>query len=187
MKIGLDLDGCLYNFEDSLREFLRSEDYPEGLMTEPQRWSFHDDWGLSYEEFRDACNEGVDEGYVFSCGEPYEGVQEGVRRIKEMGHSIHIITARAYGSPGMAQLNTARWLAAYGIEYDTLTFSHDKTVVQTDVMLEDNIGNYEALEAAGTIAVLMDRPWNRGTPEDYRRTRVLSMDHFVELIEEMHD
>lgn len=185
MKIGIDLDGVCFNFEDSLRAYLvRELGFSKMMCPDPTRWDFHNDWGLSYEDFKHACNEGVNAGYVFLYGDPYPGVVEGVNRIKDMGHSVHVITARAYGNPGIAQLNTDTWLAKHKIPYDTITYARDKTVVPTDFMIDDAIHNYEALEAAGTCAVLMDRAWNRGTPEDHRRMRALDMRHFADMIEE---
>ena len=184
MRIGLDLDGCLYNFEDSVRQYLAGHGYPRELMPDPERWSFHEDWGLTLEAFKTTCNRGVNDGVIFNYGRPYDGVTESVQRIRDAGHTIHVITARFYGEPGVAQMLTVSWLARYSIPFDTITFSHDKTVVPTDFMIEDNIRNYDALEEAGTCAVLMDRAWNRGTPEDYRRLRAFDMPHFADMIEE---
>jgi len=55
---------------------------------------------------------------------------------------------------------TARVLERDGIKYHSLTFSGDKTIVRTDMMVDDKPENYNALRAVGTDAYLLTRPWN---------------------------
>lgn len=189
MRVSVDVDGVLHNFEGGLRAFLRDKwGHPEHLMTDPQQWSFHDDWGLTLQQFKDACNAGVNARYVFFKGDPYEGAAEAMQRIKADGHEIHIVTARFYGAPGMAQYLTARWLDKYHIPYDTLTFSRDKTVVQSDVMVEDNLDNAYALRNADIEAVVMDRPWNKGERIQHLSwpmRRVGNMIEFADMLPEI--
>lgn len=181
MRIGLDCDGVLFNFENSLRAYLRHRGY-DHPMPDPQRWYFHDDWGLTLDEFKEACNEGVNEGFVFSYGVPYEGAVEAVHRIKDAGHSVHVITARSYGNPGVAQHATAHWLAKWNIPYDTLTFSRDKTVVPTDFMAEDNCFNYDVLDEASCYSFLIDRPWNDTAHDGIFRRRVADLKEFADIV-----
>ena len=76
---------------------------------------------------------------------------------------------------------SAKWLHRHGLHFDSLTFSADKTVVSLDVMVDDKIANYDALETAGVEAWLLTRPWNQHdkTP----RRRVLDLLHFAEVIQ----
>lgn len=183
LRIGVDLDGVCHNFEHGVREYLIDHHgYDAQDLPDPTEWHFHKAWGITREHFESICNDGVDAGYVFLKGVPYAGTVEGLWRLREAGHSIHIVTARFFGRPGNAQRNTMRWLTQHDVPFDTITFARDKTVVRTDYMIEDNIPNFDALQAAGTHAVLMDRPWNQDTP-DRERSRVTDMlalaDHIV--------
>jgi len=182
LRIGFDLDGVAYNFEDSVRRYLiKWHLYDAEELPNPTGWDFHQAWGFEREDFEAVCNDGVDSTIIFGTGDPYPGTAEAMHRIKDAGHSIHIVTARFFGSPGMAQRNTMQWLAEHDIPFDTVTFARDKTVVRTDYMIEDNLGNFDALQAAGTHAVLMDRPWNQDTP-DRSRSRVRDMQAFADHI-----
>lgn len=49
----------------------------------------------------------------------------------------------------------------HGIEFDTITFAEDKTIVGVDLLLDDRDVNYEVSIKEGIPCVLMDRDWNR--------------------------
>lgn len=158
MRIGVDLDGCVYGFVSALREYIRQT---EGRTDLPQQtcWEFYEtDWGYTPEAFRELCDAGVDAGVVFAYGEPIPGSVEVLRRLKERGHSIHIVTSRHFGSPGASERVTREWLDRHQVPYDSLTFSHDKTIVPTDIFIDDYSANVAALRAAGVEAwMLLDQ------------------------------
>lgn len=177
MRIGWDLDGVEYDFAESVRRAVQyfGMDLPlcEG---EPDDWYFYRAWGLSDSDFVDLCNRGADAGIIFA-GNRRPGGREAMARVRAAGHSIHIITDRAFGShPSISEKTTRLFLEEHGYEYDSLTFSADKTVVPTDYFIEDKIGNYDALDSVGTRVFLINRPWNMLS--DNRR-RVNSLDEFA--------
>ena len=181
MKIGVDLDGVCYDFTASLRHYLvthRGRD--EATMLSHNSWDFFEDWGLTLDEFLTEFAAGVDAGVVFTHGGPYPGTVEALGRLASAGHSIHIITDRTVGSPGRSEAATVAWLKRHGVPYKSLTFCSDKTVLRTDYMIEDKLQNYDALEAAGCTAVLIDQPWNQ-VDGDTRR-RVANLHEFADLV-----
>ena len=182
MRVGVDLDGVCYDFAASVREYLCNHvgSHDPAVCTDPQRWEFYEDWGLDLSAFLDTFHAGVDAGVIFSHGDPHPNVAEAFSVIKSAGHSVHIITDRAIGSPGASEAATAKWLHRHGLGFDSLTFSADKTVVDVDVMVEDKLSNSDALEAAGVTTYLLKREWNRHG-WDGRRT-VLDLLHFAEVI-----
>lgn len=183
MRIGLDLDGVCYNFENAVRwHLIQNHGYTPESLPDPIGWNLEERWGMSRAEFRDFCDGGVDSDIIFTYGAPYPGVVEGLQRIAKAGHSIHVVTARGYGQPGRSAYNTERWLHVWGIPYATMTFSHDKTVVANDIMIDDKLENYDELETAGIPPVLMDQVWNQDTPGGKIRTRVHNMGEFADLI-----
>jgi uncharacterized HAD superfamily protein len=81
-----------------------------------------------------------------------------MNRLREDGHTLHIVTYRTVGR--RATQNTMEWLQRESIPYDSITFSKDKTIVNNDFFIEDNLDNFHALNRAGIVCYLMDRPWN---------------------------
>ena len=181
VRIGVDLDGVCYDFSTVFEVYATEiQDFPPELCTPPVRWEFYEDWGLTLAQFINLLADGVNDDFIFSWGNPFPGVKDALRRLRKAGHSIHIITDRSIGRPGKAHFSTVSWLHRHQLPYDSLTFSADKTVVRTDWMVDDKLQNVDALLAAGTRAVLMDRPWNQTTPDPYER--VTSLTDFVERV-----
>lgn len=178
MRVGVDLDGVCYDFVDSVRRHL---DRPE--LPDADCWDFFKhQWGMTTADFLACCAEGVDAGVIFRTGEPLPETAWALHALKGMGHTIHIVTNRNFGKRSVQ--NTADWLADHDLPYHTLTFAADKTTVPVDVFIEDNVENYQALDADGVAAFLMDRPWNRHL--DTAR-RVWSLTDFVYAVERLAD
>lgn len=182
MRVGIDLDGVCYDFAASVREYLchTAGTHEPSQCADPLRWEFYEDWGLDLPAFLDAFHAGVDAGVIFSHGDPHPNVAEAFARIKAAGHSIHIVTDRSMGQPGASEAATAAWLARHGLTFDSLTFTADKTAVRLDVMVDDKLANYYALEAAGVDAWLLTRAWNQHDTAPTQR--VLDLLHFAEVI-----
>lgn len=180
-RVGVDVDGVCLRFAESLREYMRACGVDVSGYEDPQRWEFYLDWGYSLEEFIDWCNRGVNDGWIFARGEAYEGTREALCRLREAGHSIHFVTDRSFGEPGMSALNSYRWFADHGLPYDSVTFSADKTVTDLDFFIDDKVENYDALDLAGVEVYLCDRPWNRN-PAHRSFRRVAGLPHFVDVV-----
>lgn len=180
MRIGIDLDGCCYDFASALRTWLVSRHgYRPQDLPDAEVWDFFkDQWGLSTSDFLAYCAEGVDAGVLFRHGAPFPGAVDALAALKGTGHTLHVVTNRSFGSRSVE--NTAGWLGEHGIPYHSLTFAADKTTVRTDAFIEDNVENYQALDAIGVRVFLMDRPWNRHL---VNARRVASWWDFVRAIE----
>ena len=161
MRIGIDLDGVTYSFMGALRHYLDSinidiSDKPSDVSS----WSFHEEWGMTADEWLAHCHNGVDAGVIFLHGGPMDGALEAMLALKEQGHTLHIVTHRTFGTKSVQ--NTMEWLQREGVPYDSLTFAGDKTIVATDFFIEDNLDNHQALLAAGVQSYLVDRGYNQG-------------------------
>jgi FMN phosphatase YigB (HAD superfamily) len=160
MRVGVDLDGVLYDFVESLRSYILTKPtfgppLTAEQMPSPTSWEFYlTDWGIQTYLFLELCDKGVDAGYIFKTGEPMPGALRAMRELKAAGHGLHIITDRFFGS--LSEYNTRCWLAEHDVPFDTLTFSKDKTCVPTDMFIDDKPENVLALRAAGCHAFLLN-------------------------------
>jgi FMN phosphatase YigB (HAD superfamily) len=182
MRVGVDLDGVVYDFARHVQRYLiEHEGHDASALAYLASWNFWIDWGWDDERFARACDAAVDAGVLYATGEPNAGAVEALRRIAAAGHELHVVTARAAGTASTAALvATETWLETYGIPYSSLTMSADKTVVPTDVFVDDSLPNYDALVAAGVRAYLLNQPWN--APFDDGRRRVSDVAEFADAI-----
>lgn len=153
---------------------------------EPHTWNFFEYWGMGVNDFVQLCHDGADAGFIF-CGDTRPNAAAAVNIVKNMGHTIVIITDRAFGTTKeVSENHTRRWLAENGIPYDELYFSADKTCVPTDIFVEDKLSNYDALEAVGTECWLITRPWNSEHGADDRKRINDVMDYVSKVEEKSH-
>ena len=175
MRVGIDLDGVLFNFGQSCKDYLdatsRGHLWKSGPTPAPF-WDWYKDWGWSSQEFVDFCNAGVDAGYIFR-GNVRDGAVAAMWELKTAGHKLIVITDRSFGTTPESSHNATReWWKEYGFpDYDELHFSPDKTIAKTDIFVEDKLSNADALEEAGTPCIIINRPWNQVSKVDdfYRR------------------
>lgn len=186
MRVGVDLDGVLYNFGDSVKRYLdhigQGDLWKSGPTPKPY-WDFYKDWGWTGKEFVDMCNDGADAGFIF-CGPIRPHAKQAMDRLARTGNEIVIVTDRPFGStPEVSHRNTVEWLLQHGIWYDELIFSADKTVGNCDVFVEDKWENFSALTEAGTDCYLITRAWNYDYgPHPKRIDSVLDYAKIVEKI-----
>lgn len=177
LRIGVDLDGPVYDFVGDTAEVVAAHRGVDSSTLPPATvWDFFTDWGLNAEEFWKIVDVGIADGRVWRHGEPIAGSVEAIRALRKAGHTIHIVTSRRAGS----ETSTILWLAEVGIEYDSLTFSVDKTIVHTDVFIDDYDKNLDALAEAGIVAIRYDAPYNAHATQ---HQTVKSWDEFVGFIE----
>jgi len=174
MRVGFDLDGVLFDFGKSVREYLTSIGREYGFKDdkpEPHTWNFFEYWGMDAKEFVQVCHDGADAGYIFQNNVRPNAVAA-VTLVKKAGHKIIVVTDRSFGTtPSVSEEATKKWWKASGFpDYDELHFSPDKTIVPTDIFVEDKLENYDKLMAAGTECWLINRDWNtEGGPDDRQR------------------
>lgn len=180
MRIGLDSDGVIYRFSLAYNAKLIELGHYVDLEGEPNTWDYFKSYGYTTEEFLTHLDELVDQRKIYCEGQLYEkDIPWLIAELRRAGNTIHIVTNRFSGKSYSAQEATAYFFKKVGIEYDSLTFAKDKTIVKTDVFLEDHTKNYDDLTAAGVETFLVDRPYNQDGPGEYRK-RVGSFYEFAE-------
>lgn len=166
-RIGLDIDGCMYQWDKTARYMLR-----EVLPNSPYKRdgplghaSLHWDYimqNVDPAHWKWLWTEGVRLG-LFRHGHLFPGAIQAVRALAELGDVV-VITHR----PKAAVDDTLAWLAFQQLPLSgvhLLTEQEPKSNVQPrcDVYLDDRPENCTDLgeHTYGSVA-LMDRPWNQG-------------------------
>lgn len=149
MRVGIDLDNCVYPFPEVWREWAGLDVRPAGC------WDFFKEDGYTAPQFLEIFEEGVDAGFIFAVGNPIEGAIEALQELRKQGHTVHIVTDRFVGKSSHA--NTETWLARWGVEYDSLTYTRDKTILRLDAAIDDHPSHVDALRLVGCHSYLLDR------------------------------
>lgn len=172
LDIGLDIDNVLYPWATVMARWTeRSIGLAPGSLDDiALSWTWYkDQWGMGTEAFMQHFTAGVHAGVIFAQGDPTPGSLAAVRRLARQGHRIHYISNREI--PGVTKEHawrvTHRWLREHGFPgpdlYGSITISADKSVVPTDLFLDDSPDNVRALVDVGhPHPLLWDQPHNQG-------------------------
>lgn len=173
MRIGIDIDNVLSNFNDVLlNEYKKHDNAINGKGIVHQDLYIRDmfNWNKEYEE--KFYKENIE--YFASLFEPIEECSKYVKLLKEEGNTIYIINGRDNGEYSNPYKMTIDWLKKYDIVYDKLFLvnaynSHSKTEIcleyNIDVMIHDSKRMCKDIKDNGIRALLMDTPYNRDTNE----------------------
>ena len=141
MKIGIDIDNCISNFDDVLlKEYLKhdKELRNTGIINENPEYLRIGMFDWTDEEEKRFYNENI-ENFAKKL-KPIEDASYYIKKLKEDGHEIYIITGRNNGEYTNPNKVTKQWLDKYDIVYDRLIFTnaYDKHA-KTEVCLKNNI------------------------------------------------
>ena len=187
MRIGLDVDGVLYQWDKTarymLREILPGSTYSKygPLGRTSTHWGYiqenvsKDDWSWLWKE-------GVAMG-LFRYGHSFPGMVKDVRALAEKGDLV-IITHR----PQQAVNDTLDWLSYQKLplsDVHLLTRQEPKSSVrpECDVYIDDKPENCADLarNTSGKV-FMMSRDWNRHSPDIVGVTRVECLADFLGAI-----
>lgn len=182
--VGIDMDGVVYPFMSAFKKYC-IDVLKETTFSEPVKWEFYEDWGISEDTFKVMLMTAPISHRLFASESPMDGTSLGWATLREMGVTIHVITAR----PTTAWSQTADWLHDHGLIPDHLHFTHDKTIIthvakEHSAAIDDHLLYHQQLEQSGAFAVLYDHPWNRQQEVSFR---VKSLLDFAKLVESVNN
>jgi len=160
MIIGQDLDGVIV-------------DYPSLLMEEfnnihGTNYTMENAWKTGEPNLRAGqpginkiVNEHVKKG-AFRNLNPIKGALDGLKQLREDGHTIHILTHRF----GRAQEDAVFWLEKYEVKYESITFGKEKGEMGhrrgVDWIIDDSESAIEDAMVYGIKSIIFPSPWNKG-------------------------
>ena len=141
MRIGIDIDNCISNFDDTLlKEYLKhdKELRNTGIINESPEYLRKGMFDWTDEEEKSFYNANI-QNFAQKL-KPIEDSSHYIKKLKEDKHEIYIITGRNNGEYKNPNELTKEWLDKYDIVYDRLIFTnaYDKHA-KTEVCLENNI------------------------------------------------
>lgn len=170
IRIGIDLDGVIYDFMNDFRHFMMTHEkvHPDQLPVPPNTWDFHEEWGMTYRDYLEKMGEAAIKGWIFTSGNVLPGAREGLESLRNAGFQIIIMTARELSTNplhmNIIARNTEQWLQNNNIPHDELIIANNKTHHNVATLFDDSIYNVESVIRTGRSAFIFDQPWNRQAP-----------------------
>ena len=177
MRIGVDIDNVLSNFNDELlKEFLIHDKQlrNNGIINKElyiTRGMF--DW--SKEEIDNFYYSNIER--IAKNLNAIDKAPEYIKKLRKNGYEIYIISGRDNGEYSDPYNMTANWLEKHNIEYDKLILTNSSNSLEKvnicienniSIMIDDSTRVYSEMVKNGITALLMDTPYSR-TMEDVKR------------------
>ncbi len=171
MKIGIDIDNCIANFDDTLLKIYLQHDKTlrnTGIVNANPAYIRRGMFDWTDEEEQSFYHANIEK--VAQQLRPLRHAPEYIQQLKADGHEIYIITGRNNGEYTDPMALTQAWLSQYHIVYDQLIFTdaynnHAKTEVclahHIDVMIEDSTSICLDLKAHGIKVLTMNTRYNQ--------------------------
>lgn len=187
IHVGHDLDGVHYDFIGAYVADLAAQNPGEAERYRIENCHPNRDFflglGLDFGSFMSTYADAMSRDVLNNPDFTHAGSVEAVTRLDEaLGERVanHIITDRSVGARRAGAIQTASWAGAVRFPYDTIAIDSDKTSRATHFFIEDHVGNYRDLRAAGTECYVIRRFWNADSPD-------VHPDHWVETVDEFTD
>lgn len=117
---------------------------------------------------------------LFVKAKPFSYVAEDIKKLREYG-DIVIVT---YQKTILNKVQTLEWLDNNGIQYDSIVFAKDKSIVDCDYFIDDNDWNFKNCKAEHGI--LISAPYNNNVNLD-ELSKTTKFGCEIERLESFHD
>ena len=156
MRIGIDLDNTVCNTHEEVNKYREkyAKDNNIDISEIKSNNDYHEDFFSKYMI------------EILSNATIKDNLSEVIKRLKDKGNEIYIITARSnnYISKRIDTLKpTKKWLKKNNIKYDKLivNVNHEGKALaclknKVDIMVDDDIINYEEITKVGVKCILFD-------------------------------
>ncbi len=192
MKIGIDIDDVLAEFITPLLEYTNSLYNINLRVEEINSYGLRKFWKCSKEEELNRLEKFYKTNKFNNNIKPLKGAQEGVKKLKENGDELYLISSR----PNKLHENTAKWIEKhYWNKFSGLYLTNQSSLngisnkksevckcLDIEIMIEDSIEN--AIDCASEVEkiLLLDYTWNQENDLPKNIKRVYSWDDITEEI-----
>lgn len=188
MRIGIDIDNVISNFDEMLLETYLIHDKElrnTGIINPNAKYIRTGMFDWSNEEELSFYKDNIE--CIAKKLKVKEKAKEYIDRLHNDGHFIYIITGRDNGEYSEPYNMTKKWLDENNIYYDNLILTdaydmHAKSLEclknDIDIMIDDSVRICSDLITSGITTILMDTPYNR----KINIRRVKNWEEFYEFV-----
>lgn len=158
LTVGIDIDDVLFPWYDLAHAASVEAGITNGVT--PTTWAPYENYGCTDQEWFDVLSDALHAGMYEA--DPIPGAVEAVRQIAEAGHHVHLVTARGLLAHGLKiKAATVAWVEAHDVPHAGLHFLNRKSLVRTDVSIDDHWKHIDDLEGAGVTTYLVSKSYNQ--------------------------
>lgn len=117
---------------------------------------------------------------LFVKAKPFDNVADDIKKLREYGNVV-IVT---YQKTDLNKKQTIEWLSKNNIEYDSIVFTKDKSIVDCDYFIDDNDWNFQNCKAK--YGVLITAPYNKDV-DICDLSKTTAFDCKIERFDSFHD
>lgn len=188
MRIGIDIDNVISNFDEMLLETYLIHDKElrnTGIINPNAKYIRTGMFDWSNEEELSFYKDNIE--CIAKKLKVKEKAKEYIDRLHNDGHFIYIITGRDNGEYSEPYNMTKKWLDENNIYYDNLILTdaydmHAKSLEclknDIDIMIDDSVRICSDLITSGITTILMDTPYNK----KINIKRVKNWEEFYEFV-----
>lgn len=178
-----DLDGCLNNLTEQVFNIYNSRYGTNYTIEDANRYYYDECFPLDVSEKMRAL---FKEKELWDSLSPIDGSQWGIKTLINNGYKVYVATATDY-------VNFAwkvDWMKKYFpfIDEKNIIRIHDKSLLKTDVLIEDCYENLTSL-CSITDRVLLDYPWNQANKDKdyiYGINRAYNWEEIVRFVNKIY-
>lgn len=187
MKIGIDIDNVLSNFNEILlNDYLEHDKVlnNSGIIHKDEYIRKMFDWDVSYEQ--EYYKNNIER--LASFFTPIEDSSKYINKLKNTGNEIYIISGRDNGEYSDPHNMTINWLKKYNIPYDRLiltnAYKHQEKAdicneLGIDIMIDDSVNVCAKCSENNIECILFETPYNK---KEYRFNRLGSWKEIYDYI-----
>lgn len=170
MRIGIDIDNVLSNFNDELlREFLiHDKELRNTGIINKEKYITRGMFDWSKNELDDFYSKNIER--IANNLNVINEAPGYIKKLKDDGHEIYIVSGRDNGEYSEPYNMTVEWLKKYDIEYDKLiltnAYKHQEKADycienNIDIMIDDSIHVCEKCIENNIECILFETPYNK--------------------------
>lgn len=176
MRIGIDIDNVLSNFNEVLlNDYIKHDKELGNNGIIKNNVYIRDMFNWTKDEEQQYYHNNIER--IAKSLNVLENAPEYIRKLKEEGNEIYIISGRDNGEYSDPYKMTFDWLNKYNIVYDKVILTNAYNSLEKakiclendiDIMIDDSTKILMEVDNSGITALLMDTPYNRQA-NDFKR------------------
>ena len=159
LKIAIDFDGTLFPTMEKVIELYNRKHNTSLDISQITLYNLHDNFPA---DIADELLEFFVDKSVYDCLVPYKGAIRAIKTLVEQGHEIYIATSTDVRNMEWKEDLLQKHFPF--IPKKNLIRIHNKSLLNVDVLVEDNLSN---LKNTFADRVCLDQHWNRDEDIDY--------------------